>query len=70
MVLLFGCRHPSDHIYKAEVEDAEARGAISHYYTAYSRLRKSPKVKKLEGLHCMGRLSNRYFQQTKTFDSL
>ena len=44
MALIFGCRYPSDHVYKKEVEDAVKIGALSHTFTAYSRLPNSPKV--------------------------
>ena len=44
MALLFGCRSPSDHAYKCEVEEALNRGALTHSYTAYSRLPETPKV--------------------------
>ena len=44
VTLLFGCRNPSDHIYKDEVEEAKKLGAISNSFTAYSRLQGIPKV--------------------------
>ena len=44
MVLLFGCRHPSDHSYKEEVEDALKLGALTNSFTAYSRIPGKPKV--------------------------
>ena len=44
MALLFGCRSPSDHAYKDEVEEALNRGALTYSYTAYSRLAETPKV--------------------------
>ena len=47
VVLLFGCRNPSDHIYKDEVEEAKKLGAISKSFTAYSRLQGTPKVSHL-----------------------
>ena len=44
MALLFGCRQPSDHCYKYEVEEALALGALSHSYTAFSRIPGTLKV--------------------------
>ena len=44
MALLFGCRQPSDHCYKDEVEEALALGALSHSYTAFSRIPGTLKV--------------------------
>jgi len=45
MVLLYGCRHhEKDHLYKDEVEIARKAGAISHTFTAFSRI---PGLKKV-----------------------
>ena len=44
MALLFGCRYPTDHSYKQEVQQAIKVGALTHSYTAYSRLAGTPKV--------------------------
>jgi len=44
MVLFFGCRSPSEHLYKEEVEEALKLGALTHSFTAYSRLPEIAKV--------------------------
>jgi len=45
MALLFGCRHPDqDHLYRNETEAAKNAGALTHAYTAYSRIPGAKKV--------------------------
>ena len=44
MILFFGCRSPSDYAYKDEIEEALKNNALTHSYTAFSRLPDTPKV--------------------------
>ena len=44
MALFFGCRQPSEHSYKEEVEEALKQGALTHSFTAFSRIPGKPKV--------------------------
>jgi len=44
MAIFFGCRTPYEHLYKEEVKEALKLGALTHSFTAYSRMPEIAKV--------------------------